>query len=92
MKVYVTKYALTTGIEVVEVKPPEENEEPQYVYTKGFVQQFIMGKTAFLTYKEAAIAAREMRDKKRASLKKQLTRLNELIFPTNMPENLKESR
>lgn len=88
MKVYTTKYALTTGIGIEEVKDADDDG---YVYTKmglGF-QQFKLGRDAFHTYEEAAMAARAMRDKKRGSLLKQLDKLNALIFPTEMPENLK---
>lgn len=91
MKVYTTKYALTTGIDVKEVE--SGGNDRKYVYTKGNpaygFQQFVMGKTAFLTYTEAATAAREMRDKKVASLKKQLAKVSGLIFSTQEPENLK---
>lgn len=88
MKVYITKYALTAGIEVAEVG---EVDDDGYVYTKmglGF-QLFIMGKTAFLTYEEAAIAARLMRRRKVASLRKQADKVFRLPFPLKKPENLK---
>jgi hypothetical protein len=88
VRVYTTKYALTAGIEVHEVKCPDDDEK--YVYTADrYPQQFVMGKTAFLTYEEAAVAAREMRNKKIDSVRKQLNRLSGLLFPTKEPENLK---
>jgi hypothetical protein len=93
MKVYTTKYALSAGIQVHEVEPPMSDDN--YVYTAGshpqgvYSQQFIMGKTAFHTYEEAAVAAREMRNKKIESVRKQLNRLSGLLFPTKEPENLK---
>lgn len=89
MKVYTTRYALTTGIEVHEVRPSNEDNS-KYVYTLDrYVQQFILGKDAFLTYEDAAVAAREMRDKRVASLMKQLTKVRSLLFPTKMPERLR---
>lgn len=89
MKVYTTKYALTTGIELVEVKPG--SDDSKYVYTTGpYSQQFVMGKTAFLTYEEAATAACAMRDKKVASIQKQLAKVSGLLFPTKKSENLQK--
>ncbi len=91
MKVYTTRYALTAGIQVHEVKSSGDDEK--YVYTVGrYSQQFVMGKDAFLTYEEAAVAAREMRDKRELALKRQITKVSALIFPMRMPDNLKEVR
>jgi len=89
MRVFVTKYALTAGIEVKEVEYGSGGEN--YVYTQfGLgLQQFVMGKTAFLTYPEAAAAAREMRDRKVTSIKKQLARVSGLIFPMRMPDDFR---
>ena len=89
MKVYTTKYALTAGIEVKEVE--RSGDSSDYVYTQmGLgLQQFVMGQTAFLTYEEATVAAREMRNKKMSSLKRQLARVSGLLFPTKESENLK---
>ena len=94
MKVYVTKYALTRGIEVVEVQEGSAGSKilvgDKYVYTMGrYPQQFIMDKNAFLTYEEAAVAARAMRDKKEVSIRKQLAKVRGLVFPTNMPMALR---
>ncbi len=87
MIVYVTKYALTQGIEVMEVGSPGDDDG--YVYThQSYHQQFLMGRNAFHTYGEAVIAAREMRDKKTASLMKQLAKVGGLSFPTKMPDAL----
>jgi len=93
MKVYTTKYALTAGIEVKEVEPGSAGSQilvgDKYVYTKGnYLQQFVMGRNAFLTYPEAAKAAREMRDKKQASLTRQLLKVSSLIFETKNPFGL----
>lgn len=86
MRVYVTKYALTAGIEVKEVKSGLTGSQilvgDKYVYTTDrHSQQFVMGRNAFLTYPEAAIAACEMRDKKALSLKRQLAKVSGLFFP-----------
>lgn len=89
MKVYVTKYALTHGIEVKEVSTGSAMDD-EYVYSvETYQQQYRMGRTAFLTYPEAAVAARLMRDKKRLSLRNQLAKMGSLVFPTQEPENLK---
>lgn len=88
MKVYTTKYALTAGIETVEAKYGIDGEKYVYAGAGPSFQAFIMGKTAFLTYEEAAVAARVMRTRKIASVEKQLNRLTGLLFPTKEPENL----
>lgn len=90
MKVYVTKYALTKGIEVKDVSPADDSgyvcERQDYDYRRGqYYPSFVLGKTAFHTYEEAVLAAREMRDKKKVSLKKQLDKVNNLLFPSKMP-------
>ena len=90
MQVYVTKYALTAGIYVEEVEVPL-SDHGHYVYTTGQCrQQFRMGRDAFLTYEEAARAARVMRDKKALSLRKQLRKMRGLLFPTKTPAVEKE--
>lgn len=84
MKVYTTKYALTRGIEIKEVTGSDVDDE--YVYSvETYRQQFRLGRDAFPTYEEAAIAARKMRDKKVVSLLKQLTKMRELLFTTREP-------
>lgn len=88
MKVYTTKYALTAGIGIETVEYGSDDEK--YVYTKDkYWRQFVMGQNAFLTYKEAAVAAREMRSRKVISLQKQLAKVSGMTFPTKMPDNLK---
>ncbi len=91
MKVYITKYALTKGIETAEVDfTNDDDDDVKYVYTRGrYHQQFVMDRDAFLTYAEAAVAARAMRDRKAISLRKQLNKVTGLLFPTMEPENLK---
>ena len=90
MKVFVTKYALTAGIVVVEVEYGHAGSAEKYVYRmRGGLQQFVMGENAFFTYPEAVIAAREMRNKKELSLKKQLRKVSGMIFLTRMPDDLK---
>ena len=90
MRVFVTKYALTAGIEVQEVEYDPGTDDRKYVYTtERYRQQFVMGRDAFPTYKEATVAARAMRDKKELSLKKQLKKISGLIFNARMPDNLR---
>lgn len=91
MRVFVTKYALVAGIEVWELNRP--SPDSPFVHTEGrYIQGFTIGKNAFLTYAEAAVGARKMRDKKVASLNKQLSKISGLIFPEKMPDELKESQ
>lgn len=90
MKVYTTKNALTTGIEVKEVIQGWEGATYVRVPDRGFSSEwYLMGRDAFLTYSKAAIAARAMRDKRQAFLKRQLVKVSGLLFPTARPLNLK---
>ncbi len=77
---------ITNGIEVREGEYFQyHSDEPQkhvYSYTELGSERFVMGETAFLTYEDAVIAARAMRDNKIESLEKQIDRISYLIFPT----------
>jgi len=77
---YLSKYALTGGIETV------QGEQPPFV-DRGYIK--IMGRTMSLyrlgldvheTMEEAVNAAKEQRDKKIASVKKQLAKLEAMTF------------
>lgn len=79
MKVFVTKYALSSGIQQVEVRPRSGGE--MYVYSADrFSQQFVMGKNAFETFPEAVARAEADRKRKIASLRAQISKLEELTF------------
>ncbi len=74
-KVYITKCALTHGIAEKEVKIVNG-----YAYSKGqYSTQYCPGEF-FDSQQEALNAAEEMRVKKIASLKKQITKLNAMRF------------
>lgn len=82
MKVFVTKYALTIGIEEVELNEPPATED-DYVYSGGHgvgSEQYRMGRTAFIARDDAVKAAETMRLNKIASLKKSIAKLQRLSF------------
>ena len=78
---WISRYALTKGIYSVEaeeerggwIKPPSTPENPFPIYLK-------IGREAFLERYLAVDAARNLRDRKIASLKKQLQKLEALVF------------
>ena len=78
MKVWITKYALTDGIIETEI----ETQDPVWtvfknntmLYTKNFGKDFHTSK------EEAKLKAEEMRQKKIASLKKQIDKLERMRF------------
>lgn len=86
-KVYLTKYALTRGIIVVEVEVEVDKNSAllqKYIYVKslstGLLTRFILGQDCFLTLAEAEEKAEEMRTKKINSLNHQLKKLQKLKF------------
>ena len=79
MKVFVTKYALTIGIEELDV---EITSVPTMVATKGpFPRNFHdEGRDWHHTKEEAKTRAEEMRKKKIESLKKSIIKLEAMRF------------
>lgn len=76
---YVTKYALTTGIE--KVKVISTSACGGYVKTDEYPWSFLkVGKDVFATKEEAITAATAMRDRKLASMRKQIAKLEKLSF------------
>lgn len=78
-KVFITKYALSSGIKEIEaeiIKSDYHNVE--YVYYD--YQSFSIGSNAFLNKADALKKAEEMRKKKIASLKKQISKLEKMTF------------
>jgi hypothetical protein len=75
-KVYLTKYALSVGIPIVTVV------DGGYCIktTGGYCGYFFAEKDCFLKKEDAIFEAQLMRDKKIASLKKQIAKLEELTF------------
>lgn len=78
-RVYITKYALTKGILVLEVRRDFNGtwDAGHYCYTRRN-QQFKLGSNAFFTEDEALVAAEEMRQKKLVSLTKQVEKIRNL--------------
>lgn len=80
-KVYITKYALTSGIKDMETEIKKSNfaDTPDYVRDASWTS-FYIGRDAFLDKSEALKKAEEMRKKKIASLRKQIVKLEKLSF------------
>lgn len=75
---YLTKYALTSGI--IEVEEIGTRFDDKTIKLKGYFNFFYLGKDVFHTYEEAKIVAEQMRDKKIESVKKQLKKLEKMTF------------
>lgn len=81
MKVYITKYALTSGIDEVECSQFNMNSGTiHYKLPGSHFTQYAHGKDWRGTMAEAEIRAEEMRVKKIASLKKSIAKLEKLNF------------
>lgn len=80
-KVFITRYALTSGIKEVETEIHKSNfkDSPNYVRDSAYSFYYI-GKDAFLDKSEALNKAEGMRKKKIASLRKQIEKLEKLSF------------
>jgi len=77
MKVFITKYALTRGIQKREVNTCPVNGVVQDASTRGI---FYCGDTWHLTWEDAYSKAEDMRQKKILSLQKQISKLGKLKF------------
>lgn len=77
MTMFVTKYALTAGIQ-----PRDDLREDKdgYVHGKIGVEMFKLGRDVFRTRDEAVKAAEAAREKKISSLQEQIRKLNKLTF------------
>lgn len=80
-KVFITRYALTSGIKEVktEIHKSTFKDCPNYVRDNAYSFYYI-GKDAFLDKSEALNKAEDMRKKKIASLRKQIEKLEKLSF------------
>lgn len=80
MKVFTTKYALTTGIAEEEVRVSDVDDKYVYSGTIGSFSsiQYVMGRTAFMTRAEAVANVRKQIAAKRKSIVKQIKKLDEL--------------
>lgn len=82
MKVYITKYALTTGI-LTEDDGEVSEESPGMVSCKSLgVFAIFHGKDWHATPEAALVRAEEMRGKKIKSLEKQIAKLRVMKFKT----------
>ena len=82
-KVFITKYALTKGIIEKEVEIRSYGDGSKYAYVKGEFNGYKMTKDAFYNHENAIRKSEEMRQKKIASLKKQIAKLEKLSFKKN---------
>ena len=80
-KVFITKYALTAGIKEMEgeIFKSTYADNQYYVRDRSYMFYYI-GKDAFLDKSDALKKAEEMRKKKIASLKKQISKLEKMTF------------
>lgn len=83
MTVYITKYALTRGIEVLECV--RDINKPKYFYYEHATpfhlsELYVLDVDCFLTWESAIANAELRRDKKIASLSKQIKKLEKLTF------------
>ncbi len=80
MKVYITKYALTRGIQEVEVEEPTDIA-PNMVVLQGKPYRQCFHKWEWFESREMAVArAEELRGKRITSLQKQIAKLVDMSF------------
>jgi hypothetical protein len=77
--VWVTKYALTSGIEAVEADVSEDRDMVSYGNV-GYGSQYAHGKDWHRTPEAALARAEEMRVAKIKSLNKSIDRIKKLVF------------
>lgn len=79
-KVFITKYALTTGIKEIEADIIRSRFEDEEYVRDGLYSYFCIGENAFTDKSEALKKAEEMKIRKIASLRKQIEKLEKLSF------------
>lgn len=83
MKYYCSKYAISSG-KILAFLHDEEAKSNGFIYARLSPQHlhaiYYLGKDVFLTEDEAIIKAKEMRDEKIVSLKKQVLKLEKMQF------------
>lgn len=82
IKVWITKYALTIGIEVFD-GVVHENDDMVAYGNVGYGYLYAHGKDWHRTYEEAVERVEEMRVKKIKSLRKRIAKLEKLSFSDN---------
>lgn len=79
-KVFITNYALTKGICEEEAEIKSYKDGTTFAYTKKQFTGYKIGSEAFYRYEDAVVKAEELRQKKIASLKKQIEKMEKLSF------------
>jgi hypothetical protein len=77
---YVTKYALSRGIQQYDCEPPPFESAFVYAKENHWQGQFKVGRDAFVDYADAVLEANRMRDNRVESLKKSIRRLEKMRF------------
>lgn len=85
MKCYITKYALTSGISIMEILPEVWDDDVKRVYWYSskeckYKLFFYKGKDIFLDKKDAEKRVEEMIEKSIKSLKNKISRLEKTII------------
>ena len=80
MKAWITKYALTSGIWMVDGKVCHDISDTMLEYRKSECTQYAHGKDWHRTPAAAIARAEEMRKKKISSLRKSIAKLESLEF------------
>lgn len=80
-KAWITKYALSTGLREVLATGPSEYG---YYHVKEYPYTSFSTRDIFFTFAEAQADAEARRDKKIASLKKQIVKLEKMTFEESM--------
>lgn len=84
-KIWITKYALSSGIKVVDAEVDQDRS--MATYRDNAWNQYVHGDDFHFTPEGAALKAEDMRLKKIASLQKQIRRLESMCFdPTDGQE------
>ena len=78
--VWITKYALTVGIECVQAHVCKDVSTSMIVYTNGTYSNYAHGKDWHRTKDEAIYRAEMMKEAKIASLKKKIANLEKMQF------------
>jgi len=78
IKAYVTKYALTQGIMVVESEMVEDSGETMIRFGNQSFPTYAHGNDWYLSEEAARARVEEMRQRKLAALRKQVVRLEKL--------------
>lgn len=78
--IYVTRFALTVGIQKVEAKIHDNGAMASYRVEGHWIDTYVHGKDFWRTEEDAKARANEMVTKKIASIEKQLVKLKKLTF------------